>query len=406
MKVLHVCPYMHPAAGGPPVVVEQLCAHQAKVGWASSVISTSLYCGDDGRALQGDLSRMIDATILPCEKFRYWGGASRVRETLGKGVKDADIVHLHTLWHPFNGLARSLCAKFQRPYVLMPHGMLDPYALGVRAWRKRAYLAIVEGRNLRQAERLIFTSPIEDRLARQMLPWLGPADVIPLGADPPSSLDRTAALQLFRERFPQTAGRRLVIHLGRIHPKKGIERVLAVLPSLIAKHPDILFIIAGSGDAQYVEGLREIVRQASLEGYVMFSGLLLGDVKWGALLASELFVLPSHQENFAIAVGEAMHMGLPVVISDQVNIHPLITDAGAGSVVAAGSMPDALGAALGAILGNPNDRRNMGQRARKYAEAAFVWKSAARATIATYESVLSGKMAIEARETSAAGVTS
>lgn len=388
MRVLHVTPYMHAAAGGPPVVVEQLCRHQTRLGWSASVVSTSQFCDDDGRELERELRHTIDATILPIDRSRLLGWSSKAESVLTAGVKAADIVHLHTLWHPLNGMVRNLSIAHGRPYVMMPHGMLDPYALGVRALRKRAYLALTESRTLRQAARLIFTSPLEDELARRQLPWLGAAAIIPLGADPPTGLDAVAAAEAFHVRFPETRQRRLLVHLGRIHQKKGLDRALAGLPGLIADHPDICLVLAGGGDETYLAELASLIRSSALGRHVLFTGLLQGDVKWGALAAAEVFLLPSHQENFAIAVGEAMHMARPVVISDKVNIHPLVATAGGGIVVASDAMPDALAAALRLILGDRASAQAMGERGQRLARDRFVWDTTARATIDCYGDVV------------------
>lgn len=381
---------MHAAAGGPPVVVERLAKQAQAAGCNASVLTTSQFCQDDGRALEAALRQRLNATVLPHRPVLLGLGA-RAKQAVNEGVRNAGIVHIHTLWHPLNTAARRACARHGRPYVLAPHGMLDPYSLGVKALRKRVYLALIEGRNLRGASRLIFTTPLEEQLARASLPWLGEGAVIPLGADgPPPDIARETLACSFAEAFPQAKGRRCLIFFGRLHPKKGIERIFAVLPEIVQAYPDILLVVAGMGEAGYVAGLKETVESGGLANNVLFAGHLEGRAKWGALAAAEAFLLPSHQENFALAAAEAMHMGLPVILSDKVNIWPFVTGARAGIVLSGEAVERELKTAMLIVLDRPEEAREMGMRGREFARGNFDWRQAAQATCELYGRVLNG----------------
>lgn len=185
MRVLHICPYMHPAAGGPPVVVERLSLLMPSEGWESRVITTSLYCDDDGENLQNSLGQLLDVQVLPINGPRTLKRPDGAVDVIDKAVGQADVIHLHTLWHPLNAIARKACQRRGRKYALMPHGMLDPYSLRQKRWRKKIYLAAIERRNLQGASRLIFTTVHEQQAACQSLPWLAAGEVIPLAADCP-----------------------------------------------------------------------------------------------------------------------------------------------------------------------------------------------------------------------------
>ena len=126
--------------------------------------------------------------------------------------------------------------------------MLDPYCLRQKRWRKAIYLATVERSNLQGASRLIFTTAHEQQAARQSLPWLAPGEVVPLGADCPPDVSREAYAATFTNLFPQVLNRRCLLFLGRIHPKKGLEQLLKMLPEIKRKHPEILLVVAGSGE--------------------------------------------------------------------------------------------------------------------------------------------------------------
>src|SRR4051812_35169413 len=125
MRVLHITPYMHPSAGGPPVVVDRLLSFAPTIGWTGSVITTSLFCDDDGSELQRILNDRFEASVLKQNWTGFRGLASDAAHAIEAGVRRSDIVHVHGLWHPFSSLAGRACARYGRPYVLMPHGMLD-----------------------------------------------------------------------------------------------------------------------------------------------------------------------------------------------------------------------------------------------------------------------------------------
>ena len=238
MRILHVIPYMHPSAGGPPVVVENFVRETSRLGHLSEIISTPLFChGDEGILLQ-QLNELAPTTFLSRSRtFAFLHGPTR--RQFGESIRTADIVHLHTLWNPINVIARQECGRHGRPYVLMPHGMLDPYSLSVKRWRKALYLWAIERRNIMAAERLIYTTAEEMRLAAIKSLSLPKGVVIPLGGDAPCENSEELASE-FLERFPRARGRRQLLFLGRLHFKKGLDRILTVLPSILKVFPDVL----------------------------------------------------------------------------------------------------------------------------------------------------------------------
>jgi glycosyltransferase involved in cell wall biosynthesis len=380
---------MHPSAGGPSIVVERLCLLSPSEGWDASVITTSLYCEDNGNELQNELRKRIDAKVLPISRPRFLKQAHGASDAVDKAVRVADIVHLHTLWHPLNAIARKACTRHRRKYVMMPHGMLDPYSLRQRHWRKRIYMAASERRNLEGACRLIFTTLWEQQAARESLSWFGRAEIIQLGADTPPDVPRQVAKEAFVNLFPQIANRRCLLFLGRIHPKKGLERVLKILPELIDRYPNILLVIAGDGEKSHVQFIRNLVRSMNLEFYVLFTGLVEGQAKWSALACAEIFILPSKQENFAISMVEAMQSALPVVISNKVNSWPFVENAQAGFVIEEDKIELTLAKRLDELLSDPAKARRMGIRGQELAKDHFSWERVARDMVSLYDRLVS-----------------
>ena len=141
-SILHVIPYMHPSAGGPPVVVENFIREANGLGHRSQIISTPSHCDGDESNLQKRLKQLAPITFLTA--LQTLPALSRAGAAcIDAHVRQADIVHVHTLWSPLNISARYACLRHDRPYVLMPHGMLDPYSLSVKALKKSMYLRIV-----------------------------------------------------------------------------------------------------------------------------------------------------------------------------------------------------------------------------------------------------------------------
>src|SRR5262249_13406659 len=154
--------------------------------------------------------------------------------------------------------------------------------------------------------------------------------------------------------FPQVANRRCVLFLGRIHLKKGLERLLAILPEICRRHPSVLLIIAGGGEQSDVRNLKNLVQSRSLESHVLLTGMVEGQAKWSALACAEVFILPSRQENFAISMVEAMHSGVPVVITSKVNSWPFVEKAQAGFVIEEDNAELGIAKCLDELLADPD----------------------------------------------------
>jgi glycosyltransferase involved in cell wall biosynthesis len=268
----------------------------------------------------------------------------------------------------------------------MPHGMLDPYSLTVKRWRKALYLWAIERKNICSAHRLIYTTPEEARLAATKIPRLPKDVVIPLGADPPSESHNLASK--FIERFPKARCRRQLLFLGRLDFKKGLDRILSILPSVVRNFSDVILTVVGEGSLKFEEALARTISSRNLERSVLLTGRLEGTLKWGAYASSELFLLPSRQENFAITVAEAMHMGVPVVISDKVNTWPYVKEAGAGLVLDDNEIEKQLEKELLSLLAAPAKIQLMGRSGQDYARKKLTWPGATTCLLNCYNEVL------------------
>jgi glycosyltransferase involved in cell wall biosynthesis len=241
-----------------------------------------------------------------------------------------DAVIVHGLWQFTSfGVWRALRGS-GTPYFVFPHGMLDPWFnrnYPLKHLKKILYWPWAEYRVLRDAAAVLFTSDAERLLARQSFsPYYCKEVVVSYGTAAPN-VDLAKAREDFLNAFPQMRDKRLLMFLGRLHEKKGCDLLIQAFAS-IRDEPMHLVIAGPSGDGDYVTRLQNLA--ADRGNSVTFTGMLRDNLKWGALAAAEAFVLPSHQENFGIAVAEALACGTPVLVSNQVNIWREIVDDGAG----------------------------------------------------------------------------
>ena len=242
------------------------------------------------------------------------------------------IVHGIWQYHSF-GVWRAL-AGTGTPYFVFPHGMLDPWfkrTYPLKHFKKLLYWPWAEYRVLRDAAAVLFTSEEERRLARESFSLYRCREVVvSFGtAAPATNLER--AREVFFDAFPNLRGQRLLLFLGRLHEKKGCDLLIEAFSQVRNSSERIHLVMAGPcAQPEYLRHLQQMATAS--DGLISFPGMLSGEVKWGALSAADAFVLPSHQENFGIAVAEALACGTPVLISNKVNIWREIEADGAGFV--------------------------------------------------------------------------
>jgi glycosyltransferase involved in cell wall biosynthesis len=226
--------------------------------------------------------------------------------------------------------------------VVFTHGMLDPWfkrQYPLKHLKKWLYWPWADYRVLRDAAAVLFTSEQERLLARESF-WLYRARerVVKYGTSGPAD-EASTQIEAFRSRFPELADKRFLIFLGRVHPKKGADLLLQAFAQVLQSRrdgalPEVQLVMAGPDDHPYAQELKRLAGTLGISERVTWTGMLQGDLKWGALRSAEAFVLPSHQENFGIAVAEALACGTPVLISREVNIWREVTADQAGLAAA------------------------------------------------------------------------
>jgi glycosyltransferase involved in cell wall biosynthesis len=324
MRILHAITTIDPALGGTSEAVRVMLRYRP-AEWQAEVVTAD---APDAPFL-GNLGVPVHA-LGP-----YRGGygyTPRLVPWLRANRDRFDAVVVHGMWQ-WIGISVWRTMAGRVPYMSFPHGMLDPYfrrAFPLKHIKKWPYWLAADFWVLRAAERVLFTSETESELACEsfFLHRWRPL-VVPFGAVP-SEGDPLVQREAFLAANPGLRGRRLLLFLGRLHPKKGCDLLVNAFLKIADQHPDVDLVFAGPDPQNWRAELEEPFLSAGLERRVHWPGMLSGDLKWGAFYASEAFILPSHQENFGIAVAEALSCGVPVLLSDKVNIAPEIARERAG----------------------------------------------------------------------------
>jgi len=317
MKILRSIHSVNPARGGPIESVKQSSAVLMRRGHDVEIISL------DAPADPWVRDCPVPVHALGPGRGDY-GFAPRFSRWIRERHADYDVVIIQGLWQYSSfGVWRALRGT-PTPYFVFSHGMLDPWfkrSYPLKHLKKLLYWPWAEYRVLRDAAAVLFTSEEERRLARESFsPYQCKEVVVNYGTAAPE-IDLPDAREDFFKTLPQLRGRQFLLFLGRLHEKKGCELLIeafAALRNSVRDDQSPNLVIAGPcADEAYEERLK---RMASNASGITFTGMLSGNLKWGAFGAADAFILPSHQENFGIAVAEALACGTPVLISNKVNI--------------------------------------------------------------------------------------
>ncbi len=331
LHILHVIGSLSPAAGGPPEAVRQLVDAYIEVGDGIELVSLD----KPGESYLEGIACPVHA--LGQSFLGRYGFSPKLWRWLHSNVDRFDAIVMNGIW-TFPGVAVRLAARrAQKPYGIFTHGALDPWfnrKYPLKHLKKLLYWP-VQHAVLRDAEAVFFTAEAERDLAKTSFrPNDWRSVVVPYGINDPDGRGGSAAEQIetFYSRFPELRGRRYLLFLGRIHEKKGCDLLLQAFARTAAAVPESHLVIAGPDQDGMQAKLRRLAETLGIAARVHWPGLIGGDIKWGAIRASEAFVLPSHQENFGVAVVESLAAGRPVLISNQVNIWAEIEGDGVGLV--------------------------------------------------------------------------
>ena len=324
MKILHYCAHIRLESGGVVRAVLDLTEGLSKAGKDVTLLATE---GDDWphhhSGVQALRTGSFDRAPIRFSQERL--------NFLREHIEQADVLHLHTLWDPANMQLAKIARACDIPYIVSIHGMLDDWSMKQRNLKKRLYLLCGGKSFLQKSAAIHCTAEAEESQVTKWTPR-GKHVVIPYVFNPSEYLQPPPTSDPDKY-WPQRGEKKpVVLFLSRIHEKKGVENLLQAAAKINAIHA-VRFIIAGSGDPTYERSLHTLVSKLNIEHCVEFVGFVTGDRKTALYRATDIFALPTSQENFGIVLPEAMACGIPVITTKGVDIWSELDRSGGATIV-------------------------------------------------------------------------
>ncbi len=380
IRSLHIVPRLVAELGGSITAALEMCHNLIEAGHPAQVLS-SHDPRDDLRYL-GTSYPDISVLTLPRRFPSRYSNVTGLRRILVSRRSEIDIVSIHTIFSALTWRAALACDAAKIPYVLHPHGSLDPFDLKKHAVAKAMLGPLITKRVISGARALVLTT---QRESDAIVDYGAGVErhAVPL---PVSVPDRTGDGAQFRMRFGIAPEAKVVLFLSRLDEKKGLDLLIPAIVRLTTRFPDLRLVIAGAGDRRFSDWLQRFIERNGAGHVATCVGFVAGPDKADAFAAADLFALPSRNENFGIVVVEAMHAGVPVLISDNVYLSGDLEAAEAVRVCAAEG--ESVEMAIGYLLDNESERMRLASAGRDVAHRHFNPAAATRKLIDVYRCVL------------------
>lgn len=366
MRVLHVIPNIAPDHGGPsrsvPLLVEALRNKGIEVRLAAA-------------GTNGERNVSLDHLPVPGEVLTIDS-----KRRLAEAISQSDLVEIHSLWNGTSSLAAASCRRSGVPYVLTPRGMLDPACVSNHSVSKWFYRRLVDRPNLANAGGFHFLTKDErDRAVVGRSLSESQVAVSPNGAsEPPANVP----VDVLRKRFPQLNGKRVVLHLGRLDPIKGIDfqiRALALIPE--EERPTLLLLGPDFGDESR---LRKATQKHRVEQWVVFGGPVYGDERFALLQEADLVLLTSLYDCNPVVATETFMMGGAMLATEGCGLNDL---GGRGAVEVVPYELDKFAGALRSLLADPNRLQSLRAGAKEYSRS-LAWTNVIAPLVELYERIV------------------
>jgi glycosyltransferase involved in cell wall biosynthesis len=252
-----------------------------------------------------------------------------MRRRAARLIRDANVVLVHFHYQFANLVGSSLARRFQKPYLIFAHGSFQQAGIGRQGrWKKNLYLKWIEGKNIANANHVVFNAEEEQENSR-----FGSQGIVLRNGISPDELVLPTVGE-FRKRYAQIGDKKLLLFLGRIDfHGKGLDLLLEAFQRVKQESPPIHLVMAGPSERQGMQHTKKRVEALGLGRDVTFTGLIDGADKLAAFADADAFLLPSRSEGLSIALLEALCCGLPVLVTDRVGLHEFVLETGAGVVV-------------------------------------------------------------------------
>lgn len=322
---------------------------------------------------------------------RFWPGYSKALakvlwNKIGVGI--FDLVHVHEPWHYPGLIAFRAARKHGIPYVLSPHGEFQEFCLRHKAFKKRIYMRMIQGHILKFADALHALTK-EEMASISKLGYKNSVFVVPNGIDS-SQFEKLPDISEFMAAYPDLSGKRVILFMGRLHFKKGLEVLARSYVSLSHKFKDVALLIVGPDEDGTRKRMESILKRSLALRSTVFAGQLTGKDKLAALACADLFVLSSYSEGFSMSILEALAAGLPVVISKHCHF-PEVSEHDAGFVVEPNDT--AVTEAIDTLLSDGQLMARMGHNGRDLVKEKYTWTGVAASMAGFYRKLIASSRA-------------
>lgn len=377
-------PYLGATYGGTSKIVNELVTSLGKLDISIDLVTTD---ANDTTNLKVPLQSWLTFETHRLQYFPCWHRrdlvlSSSLARWLMLHVNDYDLVHTHTIFAPIVSFTHWVCRLQNVPYIAAPHGMLEPWALSYKASKKRIYFDWIEKAGLKKASAIQVTATPEGDHVNAL--GFDQTVLVHNGLHQ-QDYETSANLESFYQNFPITRGKTIVLFLGRVDPKKGLDLLAPAFSKVKERFPKAHLVVAGPDSIGFTETAKKYFVQAGCLDAVTFTGMIKGKLKKAALEAASVYVAPSYSEGFSMSVLEGMASSLPCVITTGCNF-PEAAAARAAHVVEISSQ--AIATALLECLRDEAAAQVLGSKAREFILENYTWDQAASKLKRVYSSIL------------------
>lgn len=377
MKVLCVVPSYWPAFehGGPIFSVHNWNKALVNQGAKVDVFTTNHLIEDQIKPIEKTVKDRVNIKyfgyLKTIERFNLgsWQFSYELTKELQKNIQRYDIVYMPAVWNYPSAITSYYARQNNVPYVIAPKGVLYPHTFKKEGLKKKIYYQLISKRDLINASAIMYSNEHEKSEVENFLGIQTKSILVPNILDFNEIESYKIKQKTLKERYPEIKNKKVILFLSRLCRKKGLDILAESYGKLLAEKENIHLLIVGPDSEGIIDKVKNWFAQANALDSVTFTGMLKGKKKYEAYFGSDIFVLPSYSENFGMVVAEAMASKLPVVITNQVGIHNVVKEMGAGRVTE--PRADQIKDSLHWMLEHKDQSKQMGRCGRKLVKEKF-----------------------------------